>query len=127
IDQYFNIFILAKQTEGLQPRTLHDHESHYRYFQLWLVSYYPQLELQDVKADHLRQYVHYMLTEQQQYSNHPSLKEHIKKRGLSPATVNIRTRSLRCFFKFLYEEGYLEQDIAKRIKLQKVREDTIGS
>lgn len=27
IDQYFNIFILAKQMEGLQPRTLHDHKS----------------------------------------------------------------------------------------------------
>jgi len=127
IDHYFEIFILAKKTEGLQPRTLHDHKNHYRYFQLWLVSYYPDLELKDVKADHLRQYVHYMMNEQQQFANHPSLHTHIKKQGLSPATVNIRTRSLRCFFKFLYHEGYTEQDIAKRIKLQKVDKDTIGA
>ncbi|WP_165972367.1 tyrosine-type recombinase/integrase [Paenibacillus piri] len=46
---------------------------------------------------------------------------------MSPATVNIRTRTLKCFLRFLHDEGYLQTDLASRIKLQKVAEDTIGA
>jgi integrase/recombinase XerD len=48
-------------------------------------------------------------------------------KGLSPATVNLRTRTLKSFLRFLHEEGYLQTDLSSRIKLQKVREDTLGA
>lgn len=127
LDYYFSIFIRAKQVEGLKPRTLKDHEAHYRYFKLWLVKHYPTLKLEELTADHVRQYLHYMLNERTQYENHPTLEKYSHKQGLSPATVNIRTRTLKCLLKFLYDEKYLQEDLSKRLKLQKVTEDTIGA
>jgi integrase/recombinase XerD len=127
LDYYFNVFLRAKETEGLKPRTLNDHKNHYRYLQRWLTGQYPTLKLDELTADHIRQYIHHMLTEQYLYTGHPTLQSHNTATGLSPATVNIRTRTLKCFLRFLREEGYLQIDIASRIKLQKVSEDTLGA
>ncbi|QJD85984.1 tyrosine-type recombinase/integrase [Cohnella herbarum] len=127
IDYYFDIFFRAKKIEGLKPRTLNDHKSHYRYLQRWLTKHHPTLKLEELTADHFRQYVGHMLTEQALYDGHPTLQDHNTAQGLSPATVNIRTRTLKCFLRFLHDEGYLQTDLASRVKLQKVKEDTLGA
>jgi len=127
LDYYFALFHRAKNTEGLKPRTLNDHKSHYRYLQRWLVEQYPTLKLDELTADHIRQYVGHMLSEQRLYAGHPTLQNHNIAEGLSPATLNIRTRTLKCFLRFLHDEGHLQTDLASRVKLQKVKEDTIGA
>lgn len=127
LDYYFTLFLRAKKTEGLKPRTLNDHESHFRYLQRWLAEQYPALKLEELTADHVRQYVQHMLTEQTLYTGHPTLETHNTAKGLSPATVNIRTRTLKCFLRFLHDEGYLQADLASRVKLQRSRRDTIGA
>lgn len=76
LDYYFALFLRAKKTEGFKPRTLSDHESHYRYLQRWLAKKYPTLKLEELTADHIRQYVGYMLTEQTLYDEHPTLQAH---------------------------------------------------
>lgn len=95
LDYYFALFLRAKKTEGLKPRTLSDHEGHYRYLQRWLTEKYPTLRLGGLTADHVRQYIQHMLTEQTLYTGHPTLQSHNTVKGLSPATVNIRTRTLK--------------------------------
>lgn len=127
LDYHFNMFLRTKETEGLKPRTLADHKNHYRYLQRWLFEHYPTLNLEEMTANHIRQYVQHMLTEQTLYNGHPTLQEYNTDKGLSPATVNILTRTLKCFLKFLHTEGYIQTDLASRIKLQKVREDTLGA
>lgn len=127
LDYYFNVFLRAKQVEGLKPRTLNDHKNHYRYLQRWLTEDHPTLKLEELTADHVRQYINFMLTEQGLYNGHPTLQGFNTATGLSPATVNIRTRTLKCFLKFLRDEGFLQTDLASRVKLQKVAEDTIGA
>lgn len=103
------------------------YESHYRYLQRWLIEHYPTLKLEELTANHVRQYVGNMLTEQTLYTGHPTLQSHNTAKGLSPATVNIRTRTLKCFLRFLHDEGHLQSDLASRVKLQKVKVDTIGA
>ncbi|MFD0712972.1 hypothetical protein [Paenibacillus sp. GCM10027626] len=93
LDYYFGLFLFAKKTEGLKPRTLSDHESHYRYLQRWLAEKYTTLKLAELTADHVRQYVGHMLTEQTLNNEHPTLQSHNTAKGLSPATINIRTQS----------------------------------
>ncbi|MDQ0195650.1 hypothetical protein [Paenibacillus wynnii] len=53
LDYYFNVFLRAKETEGLKPRTLNDHKSHYRYLQRWLMEQYPTLKLDELTADNV--------------------------------------------------------------------------
>jgi len=68
-----------------------------------------------------------MLNEQALYTGHPTLQSYNTAKGLSPATVNIRIRTLKCFLRFLHNEGYLKTVLASRVKLQKIKEDTIGA
>ncbi|MCM3130073.1 tyrosine-type recombinase/integrase [Paenibacillus provencensis] len=126
LDYYFGLFLRAKETEGLKPRTLNDHKNHYRYLQRWLTEHYPTLKLGELTSDHVRQYVQHMLNEHMLYDGHPTLQDHNTAKGLTSATVNIRTRTLKCFLRFLHDEGYLQPDLASRVKLQKVKEDTIS-
>lgn len=51
----------------MKPRTLTDHESRYRYPQRWLTEHHPTLKLEELTADHIRQYIHHMLTKQALY------------------------------------------------------------
>ncbi|MCM3078500.1 tyrosine-type recombinase/integrase [Brevibacillus invocatus] len=127
LDFHFNLFIRSKEVEGLKPRTISDHKIFYSYFRRWLSVYYPALTVDQLTADIVRQYIHYMLTEQPLFDGHKQLAKFNDRQGLSPATVNIRTRSLKCFLKFLYDEGHLSTNIAPRLKLQKVPIDTIGA
>jgi integrase/recombinase XerD len=126
LDYYFDIFLRAKKAEGLRERTINDHHRHYKYFRDWLFVNFPILSIEELTADHIRQYIHYMLSERQQFQGHPSRGKNSKTIGLSPATVNIRTRTLRCFLKFLFTEDYIKKDISKSIKMQRIEEDTIG-
>lgn len=52
-DYYFSLFLRAKETEGLKPRTLNDHKSHYRYLQRWLAEHHPTLKLEELTTDHV--------------------------------------------------------------------------
>lgn len=127
LDFHFNLFIRSKEVEGLKPRTIQDHKTFYGYFRRWLSTHYPTLTVDQLTTDIVRQYIYYMLTEQPLFEVHKQLAKFNDRQGLSPATVNIRTRSLKCFLKFLYDEGHLSTNIAPRLKLQKVPTDTIGS
>jgi hypothetical protein len=106
---------LTSATVILHHPLLNDHKSHYRY----LAEHHPKLKLGELTADHVRQYVQHMLTEQALYTGHPTLQDHNTAKGLSPATVNIRTRTLKCFLRFLHDEGYLQTDLASHVQTAK--------
>ncbi|MGQ3480219.1 hypothetical protein [Paenibacillus sp. TY11] len=112
LDYYFGLFLRDK---GLEPRTLNDHKNHYRYLQRWLAENHPTLKLNELTADHVRQYVGHMLTEQTLYDGHPTLESHNTTKGLSPATMNVRTRTLKRTFD---KKGFpLETVVSPRIIL----------
>ncbi|MEQ6391237.1 tyrosine-type recombinase/integrase [Bacillaceae bacterium S4-13-58] len=106
----FNVFMKAKQLEGLSERTLKDHQSPFKYFDSYREENFPSLILgKDISKEVIRDYIFYMSIT----------------KGLSPVTVNIRLRSLKCFFKFLYDENHIPINPTERIKLMKTPEDTI--
>ena len=53
------------------------------------------------------------------------MRDHTDKKGLSPVTINIRLRTLKCFFKFLCDEGHINHNPTSKVKLQKTEQDTI--
>jgi site-specific recombinase XerD len=62
----------------------------------------------DIKTDIIRDYIHYLKNEKGIWDNHQWLAEkYAHKKGLSPVTINIRLRTLKCFLKFLYDERYV--------------------
>lgn len=44
---------------------------------------------------------------------------------LNPCTINIRLRTLKCYIKWLFDEGYIDFNYSMKLKLVKTPEDTI--
>lgn len=129
LQELFEIFMKTKELEGLRDRTLEDHRTHFRYFISFLKNAYPEYRLgKDITTEIVRDYIYYMTKEKMLWDDHTSSSyKHIKKKGLSPVTVNVRLRTLKCFFKFLFDEKYVESNPTSRIKILKTKEDTIPS
>jgi integrase/recombinase XerD len=124
----FETFFRAKELEGLRTRTLKEHRTTFKYFLLFLEKKYPDIQYADeVTTEIIRDYVYYMSKEKRLWDDHPKESCQFKtdKQGLSPFTVNIRLRTLKCFFRFLNDEGYIELNPSARVKLMKTEEDTI--
>jgi integrase/recombinase XerD len=124
----FETFFRAKELEGLRERTLKEHRTTFKYFLSFLEKRYPNIQYVDeVTTEIIRDYVYYMSKEKRLWDDHTKASCQFKtdKKGLSPFTVNIRLRTLKCYFKFLNDEGYLAINPAVRVKLMKTEEDTI--
>ncbi|WHY88197.1 phage integrase SAM-like domain-containing protein [Neobacillus novalis] len=88
----FETFFRANGLEGLRPRTLKEHRVTFKYFFSFLEKKYPDIKYADeVTTEIIRDYVYYMSKESCQFKT--------DKKGLSPFTINIRLRTLKCFFK----------------------------
>jgi integrase/recombinase XerD len=129
LDELFLTFIKAKELEGLREQTLKDHQTHYKYFKNYLEKAYPSIKYAtEISTEVIRDYIYYMSKEKVLWDDHtgPSFK-HVEERGLSPVTVNVRLRSLKCFLKFIFDEGHIESNPCKRVKLLKTEDGTIQS
>lgn len=122
-DELFDVFIAAKQAEGRADRTILDHRKNYRYFRQWLDKMYPGINPRDLDATVFREWITYLQNEKVAYEGHPTSPQQYV--GLAPGTINIRLRSLKCMFKFLHDEGYLETNPTARVKLVRVEDDGV--
>jgi integrase/recombinase XerD len=124
----FDTFMRTKELEGLRERTLKDHRTTFKYFTGFLRDRYPDIKYaEEVTTDIVRDYVYYMSKEKKLWDDHTqaSVRYKTDKKGLSPTTVNIRLRTLKCLFKFLNDEGHIPDNPTARVKLLKTEKDTI--
>lgn len=118
------LFLSAKRAEGLAPRTIQTHSNQLAAFVSWLPANLLD-NLASITTVTLREYINYCLNEHQLYANHPTHAAIFSsKRGLAPATINIRIRSLHALFNWANTENHLPSNPAKNIKLLRVAEDT---
>jgi integrase/recombinase XerD len=127
VTNYFEAFMESKEIEGLKPRTLEEHRLYFERFVDYVKMIYPESwEQAPLTSELIRKYILYMKNEKGIWDNHPFLaKPHAHRHGLSPVTINIRLRTLKCFFRFLTAEGYLKEDINAKVKLLKTEKDKI--
>jgi integrase/recombinase XerD len=116
----------VKRANNLKERTLRGYIANMRYFLDWINQRYPNLYANDVTVDILREYVLWCANEKQYYDGHPFKSEYDKnRRGLSPASVNVRIRVLRTFFATMYDEGIIDRNPAKNLTLMREDTDTV--
>lgn len=104
IDEALDIFVRAKEAEGLRPGTINGYYDVVRYLREWLGE--ETQFINDITADMIRGYINYLRTKRTPYEEDTQRKRSDKK--LSVNTVNIRIRTLRTMFRFLYTEGIIE-------------------
>ncbi|SET43342.1 integrase/recombinase XerD [Oceanobacillus limi] len=124
LDEALEIFVNAKEAEGVRERTVKEYRLHIRYLSEFISEQNGQAEvmLSSVTPDIIRAYITYLLRDRKAYEG--DLTRRDTKEGLSPNTVNIRLRTLKTMCRFWYEEGYAESNAMKTIK--PVRTDKVA-
>ena len=93
-------FKLYNSCKGLSPKTITWYHAFLQHFAGFLHQNQNPTEVSQLSISHLRAWLH-----------------HGQERGLSPYTVQGQARTLKVFFRFAQEEGYLETNIAVRLKI----------
>ncbi|QQK74201.1 tyrosine-type recombinase/integrase [Salicibibacter cibarius] len=128
LSEALEFVVNVKMTQNVKPRTIKDYRKQIQYFNDWLIDNYGEdVKLTDVDIDLLREYVRWCRHEKIHYEGHPlrTKTANQKIRGLSAATVNIRIRLLKSFFRTLYEEKVINVNPTENLKLMKVEKDNI--
>ncbi|MBU5265740.1 tyrosine-type recombinase/integrase [Virgibacillus proomii] len=112
VSEALEMFIQAKEAEGVRSRTVEEYRRHIRY----LLDYTgnPDFLLKELTPNIIRKYIMYLLKERKTYEEDENRKS--KKEGLSPNTVNIRLRTLRTMCRFWYTEGITTTNAMATIK-----------
>ena len=93
-------FKLYNSCKGLSPKTITWYDAFLHHFAHFLRQHQHSTQISQLSISHLRAWLH-----------------HGQERGLSPYTVQGQARTLKTFFRFAQEEGYLETNIASRLKV----------
>ncbi|MEH6949577.1 tyrosine-type recombinase/integrase [Bacillus sp. JJ634] len=114
-DEAIEIFIKAKEAEGVRKSAIKGYYDTVRYFQEWLRS---DIEyINEVTSTIIREYINYLKNDRFPYQGDE--KRERNKRGLSVYTINIRLRNLKAIFRFLPEEGVINKNPTRNIPLVK--------
>jgi integrase/recombinase XerD len=115
LDEAVEIFIRAKEAEGIRASTIKGYYDTVRYFKGWLGEETQYTD--EISATTRREYINYLRTERLPYQG-DTQREGTKK-GLSVYTINIRLRNLRTIFRFLFTEGIISSNPTSNIPLVK--------
>lgn len=126
LDDAIDFVIKVKRAKNLKDKTIDGYVQNMRYFTEWLTENVGDIAVDEVTTDHLRDYILWCSDEKEYYGGHPFKSEvDRERRGISPASVNVRIRVLRTFFNTLYEEEAISVNPAKKLSLLRQDEDTV--
>ena len=115
-DKASELFLSTLATEGKSPRYIDWLKTRLRYFGDFLKrTYGADFILQDLTVEHGRTYLRDLMSRDPRYADHPM---HQARRGkLKIQYIHGLDRAVRSFSTWAHEEGYLEENIMRRLKL----------
>lgn len=67
-------------------------------------------DIRNIDVDLVRKYISWLLKDYVQFKEHKFKPDYSKKKGLSPTTTNDYLKTLRTFFRFLFEENKIDEN-----------------
>lgn len=126
LSEALDFVINIKRANNLKERTIRGYIQNMEYFIEWIAQRYGDIPIQGVTVDILREYVLWCANDKEFYAGHPFKAEYEKdRRGLSPASVNVRIRVLKTFFTVLHEEEVINRNPAANVSLMRQDIDTV--
>lgn len=118
LEDAVEIFVKAKEAEGMCERTLKEYKAHFRYLKRYLDKCHPEIRyLNQLDSQIIREYIVYM----KNLTKYEGFAKREKEGELSVNTINMRLRTLRTMCNFWYDENYIHINPMKQIK--QVRHD----
>ncbi len=113
ISKALELFLFDRELKGNTKKTIENYMQQVTYFINYLSS---DIDVTEITLETLRSYQYYLL-KKDRYDNHPfNINDNIP---ISKITVQSYLRQLRVFIKYLYDEGYIKEDLTKKFKLPK--------
>lgn len=119
IDEALDIFVQAKEAEGVRPRTVGNYREHIKYLKRYVdrTPFY----VDELTPGLIREYLLYLLKDRVAYAEDEFRTK--KAQGLSPHTVNMRLRTLKTMCAFWYKDGLIASNPAANVK--RVKSDQV--
>ncbi|MEI4789532.1 tyrosine-type recombinase/integrase [Bacillus sp. FJAT-53060] len=125
LDVLFIQFRAIKKSEGRAEGTIEQYENNYGFFIEFFDRHRIERSIKEINREVLQKYIVYMQDEWVKFEGHGFKKEEHMTKGLAPATINTRLKTLRVFFKTLYDEGLIENNPMWGIKNVRELEEEI--
>lgn len=126
LEEAVDFVVRIKRANNLKERTISGYIQNMRYFIDWTNERYGEITINQVTTDMLREYILWCSNDKEYYAGHPFKSEfNRERRGLSPASVNVRIRVLRTFFSTLYEEEVISKNPVRNVSLMRQDVDTV--
>ncbi|MBN1815043.1 MAG: tyrosine-type recombinase/integrase [Anaerolineae bacterium] len=117
LSEAIDALCIATRADGRSPRTV----GSYRQKLKPLLAFLGDVHVEEISIDDLRRYVAHLMDLQARYVDHPTRRQ--REGGLSPFTVSSRIRAFKRLFNWLAEEGAIEGNPARRIKIPRPRRE----
>jgi site-specific recombinase XerD len=116
LDKAIELYLSTMETEGKSPRYIDWLRTRLKYYSQYIQrTYKEEYKIQDLAVEDGRGFIRYMMERDKKYPKHPMMKE-------TPGKLKIQyihgcARSVRSLSTWAYEEGYLDENIMRRLKL----------
>ena len=119
LDKGIELYLSTLATEGKSPRYIDWLNTRLRFFNDFISETYGEdFKLQDLTVEDGRAYIGSLMERNTRYQDHPM---HKRKRGkLKVQYIHGCGRAIRSFSTWAYEEGYLDENVMRRLKLPKL-------
>jgi site-specific recombinase XerD len=109
-------YIATLETEGKSPRYIDFLKTRLRYFNRYIQETYGQdIKIQEMTVEDGRDYMRSLMERTKRYEDHPMRTEEDGK--LKVQYIHGLGRAVRSFSTWAFEEGYLEENVMRRLKL----------
>jgi site-specific recombinase XerD len=110
------LYLQTLETEGKSPRYIDWLKTRLRFFNDFIEKTYGAgFKVQDLSVEDGRDYIRSLMERDTRYRDHPM---HMEKKGkLKTQYIHGLGRAVRSFSTWAYEEGYLEENVMRRLKL----------
>jgi site-specific recombinase XerD len=116
LDRAIGLYLSTLETEGKSPRYIDWLKTRLRFFNNYIQSAHQgEFRLQNLTVDIGRDYLRFLMDKNERYQNHPMHKAEGGK--LKIQYIHGLGRAVRSFSTWAYDEGFLEENVMRRLKL----------
>ncbi|AJH67880.1 MULTISPECIES: tyrosine-type recombinase/integrase [Bacillus cereus group] len=123
--ELFNIYMFAKEAEGLVRKTLENKKGYFLVFHRYLEEHHEDVTPNTLDTNTIREFLYYLKNDHVKHKNNHCVKEKYKSVGVSVSYINTIMKHMRAFYNFLVEEEYVQLNPFTKIKSLKEVQDNI--
>ncbi|AMR05743.1 tyrosine-type recombinase/integrase [Bacillus thuringiensis] len=123
--ELFNIYMFAKETEGLARRTLENKKGYFLVFHRYLEEHHEDVTPNTLDTNTILEFLYYLKNDHVKHKINHCVKEKYKSVGVSVSYINTIMKHMRAFYNFLVEVEYIQLNPFTKIKSLKEAQDNI--